>query len=57
MNPNSTMPALLDRSGPTPIRGFETGAILIYLAEKFGKFLPTEAGARGMRAVVVLANG
>jgi GSH-dependent disulfide-bond oxidoreductase len=45
-NPNSKIPALMDRSGPTPIRVFETGAILMYLAEKFGEFLPTEAGAR-----------
>src|SRR5271155_845398 len=46
INPNSKIPALLDRSGPKPIRVFETGAILMYLAEKFGEFLPTEAGAR-----------
>jgi GSH-dependent disulfide-bond oxidoreductase len=46
VNPNSKIPALVDRSGPTPIRVFETGAILMYLAEKFGEFLPTEAGAR-----------
>src|SRR5713226_2162673 len=46
INPNSKIPALLDRSGPRPIRVFETGAILMYLAEKFGEFLPTEAGAR-----------
>ncbi len=46
VNPNSKIPALLDRSGPTPIRVFESGAILIHLAEKFGAFLPTEAGAR-----------
>src|ERR1700728_181473 len=46
VNPNSKIPALLDRSGPTPIRVFETGAILMYLAEKFGAFLPTEASAR-----------
>jgi GST-like protein len=46
VNPNSKIPALLDRSGPTPIRVFETGAILVYLAEKFGAFLPTEVGAR-----------
>ena len=45
-NPNSKIPALLDRSGPKPIRIFESGAILLYLAEKFGAFLPTEAGAR-----------
>jgi GST-like protein len=46
VNPNSKIPALLDRSGPKPIRVFETGAILVYLAEKFGAFLPAEAGAR-----------
>ena len=46
INPNSKLPALLDRSGPTPIRVFESGAILVHLAEKFGAFLPTEAGAR-----------
>ena len=46
VNPNSKIPALLDRSGPTPIRVFETGAILVYLAEKFHEFLPTDAGAR-----------
>ena len=45
-NPNSKIPALVDRSGPVPIRVFESGAILIYLAEKFGAFLPTEPGAR-----------
>jgi len=46
VNPNSKIPALWDRSGPTPIRLFESGAILMHLAEKFGAFLPTEAGAR-----------
>ncbi|HTY56017.1 MAG TPA: glutathione-dependent disulfide-bond oxidoreductase [Candidatus Binataceae bacterium] len=46
INPNSKIPAMLDRSGPTPIRIFESGAILLYLAEKFHEFLPTEAGAR-----------
>ena len=46
INPNSKIPALLDRSGPTPIRVFESGAILVHLAEKFGAFLPTAAGAR-----------
>jgi GST-like protein len=46
VNPNSKIPALLDRSAPTPIRVFESGAILIHLAEKFGAFLPTERAAR-----------
>ena len=46
VNPNSKIPALLDRSGPTPIRVFESGAILVHLAEKFGAFLPTEVSAR-----------
>jgi GSH-dependent disulfide-bond oxidoreductase len=46
VNPNSKIPALMDRSGQTPIRVFESGAILIYLAEKFGAFLPTEPAAR-----------
>ena len=46
INPNSKIPALLDRSGPKPIRVFESGAILVHLAEKFGVMLPTEPGAR-----------
>ncbi len=46
INPNSKIPALLDRSGPQPIRVFESGAILMHLAEKFGAFLPTEPAAR-----------
>jgi len=45
-NPNSKIPALVDHSGPTPIRVFESGAILLYLAEKFGAFLPRAAPAR-----------
>jgi GSH-dependent disulfide-bond oxidoreductase len=45
-NPNSKIPALVDGSGPKPIRVFETGAILMYLAEKFGDLLPTEPAAR-----------
>ena len=43
VNPNSKIPALMDRSGPKPIRVFESGAILLYLAEKFGAFLPTDS--------------
>ena len=46
INPNSKIPALVDRSGPKPIRVFETGAILVHLAEKFKAFLPTEPSAR-----------
>ena len=46
INPNSKIPAMVDRSGPKPIRVFETAAILVYLAEKFGEFLPTETAAR-----------
>jgi len=46
VNPNSKIPALMDRSGPEPIRVFESGAILMHLAEKFGEFLPTETAAR-----------
>lgn len=41
-NPNSKIPALMDRSGPAPIRVFESGSILLYLAEKFGAFLPKD---------------
>ncbi len=46
VNPNSKIPALVDRSGPAPRRVFESGAILLYLAEKFGDFLPTDIDAR-----------
>src|SRR5215475_10763997 len=46
INPNSKIPALVDRSGPAPIRVFESGSILLYLAEKFGELLPTEKAAR-----------
>ena len=45
-NPNSKIPALVDRSGPEPIRVFESGSILLHLAEKFGAFLPTQPSAR-----------
>jgi len=46
INPNSKIPALVDRSGDAPLRVFESGSILVYLAEKFGAFLPTETRAR-----------
>jgi GST-like protein len=46
INPNSKIPALMDHSGAAPVRVFESGAILVYLAEKFGAFLPTEPAAR-----------
>ena len=46
VNPNSKIPALMDHSGATPIRVFESGAILQYLAEKFAALLPTEPAAR-----------
>lgn len=45
-NPNSKIPALIDRSGDTPIRVFESGAILLHLAEKFGAFIPTGIAQR-----------
>jgi GST-like protein len=45
-NPNSKIPALMDHSGKTPIRVFESGAILVHLAEKFGEFLPNDGAAR-----------
>jgi GST-like protein len=45
-NPNSKIPALIDRSGAEPLRVFESGAILMYLAEKFGTFLPADYPAR-----------
>jgi GST-like protein len=46
VNPNSKIPALVDRSGPQPVRIFESGAILVYLAEKFDAFLPRQPAAR-----------
>ena len=46
INPNSKIPALLDRSTTPPTRVFESGAMLVYLAEKFGAFLPTAPSAR-----------
>ncbi len=46
LNPNSKIPALLDRSGPEPFRVFESGAILVHLAEKFGEFMPESGPAR-----------
>lgn len=46
INPNSKIPALLDNSGETSIRIFESGAILMHLAEKFNMFLPTETAKR-----------
>ena len=46
INPNSKIPALLDLSTPNPTRVFESGAIMVYLAEKFGALLPTEPSAR-----------
>jgi GSH-dependent disulfide-bond oxidoreductase len=46
VNPNSKIPAMMDRSGPAPIRVFESGSILLYLAEKFGELLPSDAAAR-----------
>ncbi|MEP2784775.1 MAG: glutathione-dependent disulfide-bond oxidoreductase [Pseudoruegeria sp.] len=46
VNPNSKIPALMDMSGDTPVRIFESGAILLHLAEKFGKFLPSDPAKR-----------
>ena len=47
VNPNSKIPALLDRSGPVPVRVFESGAILLHLAQKFGAFLPADDAKNG----------
>jgi GST-like protein len=46
INPNSKIPAMVDHSGAQPLRVFESGSILVYLAEKFGAFLPTDLAAR-----------
>ena len=46
INPNSKIPALLDRSTPTPTRVFESGSILLYLADKFGEFVPSDPSKR-----------
>lgn len=46
VNPNSKIPALVDRSGPEPLKVFESGAILLHLAERFGAFIPTDAAGR-----------
>ena len=46
INPNSKIPALMDYSGPEPVRVFESGSILLHLAEKFGAFLPTDPAGR-----------
>ena len=46
INPNSKIPALMDRSGPEPLRVFESGSILLHLAEKFGAFLPASGPER-----------
>lgn len=46
VNPNSKIPAMVDRSGPEPLRIFESGSMLVYLAEKFGEFLPKDLAGR-----------
>ena len=46
VNPNSKIPALMDHSGPAPVRVFESGAILLHLAEKFGAFVPSDPAQR-----------
>ena len=58
INPNSKIPALMDHSQPTPTRVFESGAILLYLAEKFGAFIPEDPSERAeCLSVAVLADG
>lgn len=54
VNPNSKIPALVDRSGPEPLRVFESGSILVHLAEKFGTFLPSSGAATGAQRTEVL---
>ncbi len=46
INPNSKIPAMVDRSGPEPVRLFESGSILLYLADKFGAFIPEDPAKR-----------
>ncbi len=53
INPNSKIPALLDRSGPKPIRVFESGSILLYLADKFDAFLPKDIAARTETPILI----
>jgi penicillin-binding protein 1A len=56
INPNSKIPALLDRSFPTPVRVFESGAILLHLAERFGAFLPADPAARAREVLNAMAE-
>ena len=53
INPNSKIPALVDRSGPEPVRVFESGTILVYLAEKFGEFLPASGSERRIHSMLL----